>query len=140
MTIGERIRAARELRGWSQTKLGKEAGNISQQNIQRLEEGSVAHSRFLAPTLAALGLTDDGLPDPAKQVPKASEGDPLPALALEATLRNLGMPGTEAKAEAEAILGLIGRRIEPPIGLSIEAAVIRRLAAIVEKYKLKQEA
>lgn len=55
MTLGEKIRIAREQKGWSQTELGKRI-ETTQQNIQRIEEGSVKHSRFLLPALAALGL------------------------------------------------------------------------------------
>jgi phage repressor protein C with HTH and peptisase S24 domain len=63
MTLGEKIRIAREQKGWSQAELGNRI-ETTQQNIQRLEEDKVKHSRFLLPALSALGL------DPAAELPQ----------------------------------------------------------------------
>lgn len=49
------IRAARELKGWSQAALAEMVGT-SQQTIDRLERGETGFSRYREPALKALGL------------------------------------------------------------------------------------
>jgi len=60
----EKIRQAREAKGWSQDYLGKQVG-ISQPAIKKIEDGSTAHSKFLPRIAALLGLDiaelDEGL-------------------------------------------------------------------------------
>jgi transcriptional regulator with XRE-family HTH domain len=60
----EKIRQAREAKGWSQDFLAKQVG-ISQPAIKKIEDGSTAHSKFLPRIAALLGLDitelDEGL-------------------------------------------------------------------------------
>jgi transcriptional regulator with XRE-family HTH domain len=60
----EKIRQAREAKGWSQDYLGKQVG-ISQPAVKKIEDGSTAHSKFLPRIAALLGLDiaelDEGL-------------------------------------------------------------------------------
>jgi transcriptional regulator with XRE-family HTH domain len=60
----ERIRQAREAKGWSQDFLAKQVG-ISQPAVKKIEDGSTAHSKFLPRIAALLGLDiaelDEGL-------------------------------------------------------------------------------
>ena len=51
----EKIRQAREAKGWSQDFLAKQVG-ISQPAIKKIEDGSTAHSKFLPRIAALLGL------------------------------------------------------------------------------------
>src|SRR4051794_36206335 len=60
----EKIRQAREAKGWSQDFLAKQVG-ISQPAIKKIEDGSTAQSKFLPRIAALLGLDitelDEGL-------------------------------------------------------------------------------
>jgi transcriptional regulator with XRE-family HTH domain len=64
MESWEKIRQAREAKGWSQDYLGKQVG-ISQPAVKKIEDGSTAHSKFLPRIAALLGLDiaelDEGL-------------------------------------------------------------------------------
>jgi len=55
MTLGDRIRKAREARGWSQAELAKAVG-ISQPAIRKIESGQTSRSRHLFEVLSALGI------------------------------------------------------------------------------------
>jgi phage repressor protein C with HTH and peptisase S24 domain len=55
MEPGEKIRSAREARGWSQADLGKRVG-ISQPAIKKIEDGDTRHSRFLPRIAQELAL------------------------------------------------------------------------------------
>lgn len=54
---GDKIRTAREARGWSQAELGEKVGT-SQQTIDKLERGIVSHSRYLRQILSILQLSE----------------------------------------------------------------------------------
>lgn len=60
MTIGERIKAERDARGWSQQQLAKRAG-VSQQLITRLETGKVFETKRIMQLAKAFGLTAEAL-------------------------------------------------------------------------------
>ncbi len=55
METGEKIRAAREARDWSQADLAKRVG-ISQPAIKKIEAGDTRHSKFLPRIAQELGL------------------------------------------------------------------------------------
>nr|WP_314141108.1 helix-turn-helix transcriptional regulator [uncultured Rhodococcus sp.] len=55
-SVGDAVRNARRERGWSQTKLGEEAG-VSRPTIARIERGDDASVGTLAKVTAAIGLT-----------------------------------------------------------------------------------
>jgi len=55
MEPGEKIRSAREARGWSQADLGKRVG-ITQPAIKKIEAGDTHHSKFLPSIAQVLGL------------------------------------------------------------------------------------
>ena len=58
MSVGLKIKAARQRLGWSQEQLARAAGT-SQQNVVRIESGKVQISRALPAILKALGLSED---------------------------------------------------------------------------------
>lgn len=58
MSLGNRIKAARNRLDWSQEQLARAAGT-SQQNIDRIESGKVRMSRSLPAILKALGLSEE---------------------------------------------------------------------------------
>ena len=77
MEPGEKIRTAREARGWSQADLGKRV-SISQPAIKKIEDGETRHSKFL-PRIAqelALDIAEliEGL---APSEPRAGEARPV---------------------------------------------------------------
>jgi len=59
MELGEKIRAERESRGWSQERLAQESGT-TQSTIDRLERGTTKFSRKLYRVLEVLGLQEAG--------------------------------------------------------------------------------
>ncbi|HEY1955234.1 MAG TPA: helix-turn-helix transcriptional regulator [Polyangiaceae bacterium] len=60
-TVGERIRVARQQRGWTQVELAEAAG-LSSNYVARLERGELGASLFVAMRIAeALGLGLDVL-------------------------------------------------------------------------------
>ncbi len=60
-TVGERIRVARQHKGWTQVELADAAG-LSSNYVARLERGELGASLFVAMRLAeALGITLDVL-------------------------------------------------------------------------------
>jgi len=60
-SVGERIRLARQHKGWTQVELAEAAG-LSSNYVARLERGELGASLFVASRLAeALGTTLDGL-------------------------------------------------------------------------------
>lgn len=63
-TVGGRVRAAREARGWSQDGLAQEAG-VSQTTIDKIERGETRQSRYLSNVAKALGVALSEL-DPSK--------------------------------------------------------------------------
>lgn len=54
-TPGQRIKEARNARGWSQDKLGKTIG-ISQPAVKKVEDGTTKNSRHLLQLAAVLGI------------------------------------------------------------------------------------
>jgi transcriptional regulator with XRE-family HTH domain len=71
--VGERIRVARQHKGWTQVELADAAG-LSSNYVARLERGELGASLFVAMRIAeALGITLDGLvqtPSTAKTTTK----------------------------------------------------------------------
>ena len=60
-SVGERIRVARQHKGWTQVELADAAG-LSSNYVARLERGELGASLFVAMRIAeALGITLDGL-------------------------------------------------------------------------------
>ncbi|MCA1831202.1 MAG: helix-turn-helix domain-containing protein [Actinobacteria bacterium] len=55
MELGEKIRETRQKRGLSQAALAEKVGTY-QQTIEKIESGTVKHSRYLLPILEALEL------------------------------------------------------------------------------------
>ena len=67
LLVGERIRFARQERGWTQVELAEAAG-LSSNYVARLERGELGPSLFVACKLAeAFGLNVDALVGPAEQ-------------------------------------------------------------------------
>ena len=60
MTPGELIRARRKALGWSQAKLAQTV-KTNQQTIDKIEQGTIKHSRFMRGIAAALELSWDEL-------------------------------------------------------------------------------
>lgn len=56
MTVGQRIREARDARGWSQGELAERCG-LSRPTIARIEAGQHVRMRTLEQVARALGLT-----------------------------------------------------------------------------------
>ena len=54
MTPGKYLRVYREREGWSQSELGKRAGNLQRQHVSRLERDERGISRAMAKRLAEL--------------------------------------------------------------------------------------
>lgn len=52
MTPGIKVRASRELNGWTQSELGKELGGLSIQNVSDIENGRRAISKKIAEKLS----------------------------------------------------------------------------------------
>lgn len=62
MIIGKRIKLLREQKGLTQGELAKRiGGNVKQQNIGQLEDGTVNQPRYLHKLLQVLGVTYDEL-------------------------------------------------------------------------------
>jgi ribosome-binding protein aMBF1 (putative translation factor) len=60
-SVGERIRVARQHKGWTQVELA-DASGLSSNYVARLERGELGASLFVAMRIAdALGITLDGL-------------------------------------------------------------------------------
>lgn len=59
-TIGNRIKAERDARGWSQQQLAKRAG-VSQQLITRLETGKTLETKRIVQFAKAFGMTAEEL-------------------------------------------------------------------------------
>lgn len=57
MGIGERIREARKAAGLTQVQLAEQIG-CKQTDVFRIETGEVSHSKYLAPILKALNLSE----------------------------------------------------------------------------------
>lgn len=79
MSIGNRVREAREARGWSQQKLADEAG-VSQTTIDKIEQGTTKRSRYLPYVAKALDLSIRDLsPELASEISVAEqENSPFP--------------------------------------------------------------
>lgn len=60
MELGEKVRQAREAKGWSQKQLGDRVG-ISQVAVKKIEAGDTKQSKFLPQIASALGLPMDEL-------------------------------------------------------------------------------
>ncbi len=58
MTLGQRIRAARQAMKLTQAQLAEQAG-CKQADVFRIESGEVSHSKYLAPLLKVLQLSDE---------------------------------------------------------------------------------
>lgn len=58
MSIGRRVKEAREAAGLSQVKLAELVG-CKQTDVYRIENDQVTHSKYLAPLLKILNLSDD---------------------------------------------------------------------------------
>lgn len=91
MKLGERIRAARESRGWSQADLARRVG-VSQPAIKKIEAGETVKSRYLPEVFRALGI-DQGA---------ASTGFHAPALHDDANV-------AQRRALAALFEGLLDR-------------------------------
>lgn len=57
MSVGKRIKEARQRLGWSQEQLARAAGT-KQANVHRIESSEVTHSRYLPAIMKALGLSE----------------------------------------------------------------------------------
>lgn len=68
---GERIRQAREARGWSQADLGKRVG-ISQPAIQKIEDGRTQNSKFLPQIAGVLSIPIAELDETYGRLPESS--------------------------------------------------------------------
>ncbi len=75
--VGDRIRLARQTKGWTQVELA-EASGLSSNYVARLERGELGASLYVASKIAeALGLTLDGLtqaPPTARSTTKRRAG------------------------------------------------------------------
>ena len=84
-SVGERVRALREERGWSQTELGVRSG-VEQTIISRMERGRMSNPshRAIAALASALGVTAEALvgQEPPRTASLASEPSTLEAAVL----------------------------------------------------------
>lgn len=61
-SLGQRVKKARELRGWTQADLAQMiGGNVKQQNVQQLEADVVTSPRYLAKLIEVLQVRADWL-------------------------------------------------------------------------------
>jgi len=76
MSIGERVRQARESKGWSQTRLADEVrrvgGKLSQQNVGNIEGGTVDRPKALPEIARALGVTEEWLRTGLEPLPQSN--------------------------------------------------------------------
>jgi len=129
--IGERIRALRENRGWSQSALARYAG-ISQPVIFALESGEQQTTRKLPDIARALGVPVSAL-DPRLGGEGSNAGSPgindeYVALsdvrdALFAIVGKLDISDIAAEILVQTILQRLKDRRSPPAGVSRSAAV-----------------
>jgi len=73
-TVGERIRVARQQKGWTQVELA-DASELSSNYVARLERGELGASLFVASRIAdALGISLDRLVGPPQSAPARTTG------------------------------------------------------------------
>jgi len=133
MSLGEKIRRAREAKGWSQAELAKRVG-ISQPAIKKIEAGQTLKSRFLSDVLICVGLaTAQPLHEPTRAIDMRHASDnrrrALKILFSEVLRRvtsaaadvNLADP-TDRKAVAEVLAGLATAPLAPDVILDDENA------------------
>ncbi len=71
--VGERIRVARQQKGWTQVELA-EAAELSSNYVARLERGELGASLFVAARICeALGVSLDRLAGPAPATSKSTK-------------------------------------------------------------------
>jgi len=61
MSLGNRVKALRKQKGYSQTELGKLVGNVPYQSIQNLESGKVTNPRYIIELSKILEVSTDYL-------------------------------------------------------------------------------
>jgi phage repressor protein C with HTH and peptisase S24 domain len=73
-TAGDKIRKRREELGWSQKRLGTEAGGISQATVEKIEKGQTTRSKFMPLIASRLGIPlvelDPGLAGMPESLPE----------------------------------------------------------------------
>lgn len=101
--IGERLRAARERRGWTQMAFANEA-NVSMSSVQRWESGSLPPIRELIRLAGVLGID----PEILVEIAPTEEARVAALLeALEATVEQQGQAmSTALRALAEEVRAL----------------------------------
>ncbi len=88
MAFGERIRAARKARGWTQRRLAEEA-KLSQPFVSAVERGRVGRTAQVDALLRVLGLDPEG---PAREEPEPDHAAIDAALQWNAPLPPLNLP------------------------------------------------
>ncbi|MFD5848347.1 helix-turn-helix domain-containing protein [Streptomyces chartreusis] len=129
--IGDRIRAERQARGWSQTELGRRAG-MGLATVKRLENGETSLRGFVR-ACRALGVPADHLLSDQWQIP-------LPRPSLTARQAEVlaavsdGRPLSEAARDLhmtpEGLASELSGRIYQRLGVSDAPRLERRAAAV----------
>lgn len=139
--IGDRIRAERQARGWSETKLGQQAG-IGRNTVRRLEHGD-ASLRCFVQACTALGVSMEGLLSPAWQGPglqpvRSGAGGPVrrvlsprqaEVLAEAASGDSLAQVGARIGMDPRAVGGWLSR-VYQRLGVAHLPKDERRAAAV----------
>ncbi|MGW2520507.1 helix-turn-helix domain-containing protein [Streptomyces sp. NPDC001617] len=125
--IGDRVRAERQARGWSETELARRAG-IGRNTVRRMEKSGDASLRCFVQACTGLGVTVDGLLSPAWQKP-----DPKPMPGVQAPRRPVSLSPRQVDVLREASSGdslsQVGARLGMDVGTvgSTLSRVYRRL-------------
>lgn len=112
--IGDRIRAERLARGWSETELGRRAG-LGRNTVRRLENGD-ASLRCFVQACAAMSVPVDGLLSPAWQRP-----EPKTMPGRSATRKPVSLSPRQAAVLREAASGDSLAQVGSRLGLGAQA-------------------
>lgn len=113
--FGAFIKQKRLERGWSQTELGRRAGNIKQPSVAAIESGDTQKSRYLPDLARALGVE---LPETPQVIrpslplyPEKANARETPTAMIEQAARLLA-PLLKSPVSVEAMAWKIQRLIE----------------------------
>lgn len=115
MAVGERIRAERERRGWSQTALAKRIG-ISQAALAKIESGETAKSKWLPELMNALSIPMSGSqPEAPTEAPSEDLALLRQSLPQDIPVKGVAVGGNDADFSFN---GAISEYVRRPPGLA----------------------